>query len=176
LKEKKIDNSKYANIPSISMRVLMTIIDWGILLAILIVFEIIPITSILVFFRAISNFNFEFFNIMKIISWIITPIFTLGAVFIIYYYVVVWPIKHNGQTFGMEFTQTKMIIITDDEKGITRPMNETDLKLNIKRFLWSILDFSFWGLVGLIAMWKNKNNQSLGEKFTKTLVISEKNK
>ncbi len=174
VKDKSITVSKFANIPTIGKRILMTIIDWGILFLITLVFEIIPLIMILIYFQAISNYNFNLVKIMKIISWVITPLFSMGLIFAIFYYVVVYPIKHNGQTLGMGVTKAKMVIIIDEEKGVTRPLEKDDLKLSTKRFLWSILDFSFWGIVGLIAIWRNNNNQTLSEKFTKTLVIGEK--
>ncbi|MBN1327942.1 MAG: RDD family protein [Candidatus Heimdallarchaeota archaeon] len=176
MNENKDEKSKIVNIPSIKKRVLMTIIDWGILFLIFLVLEIIPMILLITYLQTIFNFNFDLAYIIKIISWVITPIFTLGVLFVIYYYIVIWPIKHGGQTLGMKYTGTKMVIITDDEHESIRPITNEDLKLGVKRFLWSVLDFTFWGLVGLIVIWKSKNNQSLSEKFTNTLVVLEKNK
>ncbi|MHA1221295.1 MAG: RDD family protein, partial [Candidatus Heimdallarchaeota archaeon] len=159
---------------TVKQRIFATLIDWAAVIVIVLVFELIPIIVSIIFLVALSNSNLELVNTMSIISYFVYPLFTAGALVVIFLYFVKLPVRLESRTFGMSIVNVKIVMFIHDTMGTTRAISKDDLSINIKRFFLGLIDSLFWGLIGLILIIKSPNNQCLADRVTKTLIVQEK--
>ena len=90
-----------------------------------------------------------------------------------FYYLVFWPIKHEGQTIGKKFKKIRIMIVEDLETGIIRKMGKGDTGVILLRLVFSVVDAFLFGLVGLYLINSDPNRQRFGDQQAKTVVIFE---
>jgi len=87
------------------------------------------------------------------------------------YYMVFWQIRHEGQTIGKRFKRIRVMIIEDLDEGKIRRMAKNDTGVALLRLVFSIIDFLFFGLVGVYLINSNPNRQRFADQQAKTIVI-----
>jgi uncharacterized RDD family membrane protein YckC len=95
-------------------------------------------------------------------GWLIASVITVAVYF---WYWVVRPKGHRGQTFGMQLFGLHII---SKEGG---PASTTQL---LVRGILLIIDTLFWGLVGLITILCSKYRQRIGDHAAGTLVVDRR--
>ncbi|MBD3189324.1 MAG: hypothetical protein GF308_01705 [Candidatus Heimdallarchaeota archaeon] len=92
------------------------------------------------------------------------------------YYVIFWPIRHEGQTIGKRMQKIRIMVVEDLEKGKIRRMEKGDLGVILMRLIFSVVDGLFFGLVGLYLMNNDPNCQRFADQQAKTVVIKDEKK
>jgi uncharacterized RDD family membrane protein YckC len=149
-------------------RVMATLVDFLIMLGFLVVVYLIPI--VLQIINASVNSNA--LRITVIVLWIIFSVVAFAGII---YYFFIWPVKHNGQTIGKKFQKIRIMVVKDLSRGSVRPMTKGDFSINFNRTITLIIDYFFFGLVGIFLINDDVNNRRFGDKIAGTVVVSEKN-
>ena len=89
------------------------------------------------------------------------------------YYLIWWPIKHEGQTVGKKVKKIRITIVEDLNNGKIRRMTEGDIGVMLLRLVFSVVDRLFFWLVGLYLINNNPNRQRFADQQAKTVVISD---
>ena len=93
------------------------------------------------------------------LGWVIATVIALAVYF---WYWVLRPLGHDGQTFGMQLLRLR-VISKDDGRASMGQL--------LVRAVFLIVDTLFFGLVGLITMVCSRYRQRVGDHVAGTLVI-----
>jgi uncharacterized RDD family membrane protein YckC len=93
------------------------------------------------------------------IGWLVATIIALAAYF---YYWVLWPYSHHGQTIGMRLFHLRII---------SKDGNRASMMQLLVRGVLLIVDTLVFGLVGLITMACSKYHQRVGDHLAHTVVV-----
>ncbi|MFW9923221.1 MAG: RDD family protein [Candidatus Thorarchaeota archaeon] len=176
-----------ADLATFNERLIAGIIDWLIVAAIILVCEIIPsifnwiATGILA--KAAANpFDPNYANwintaaALAIVATILYVILNLIMVLVNLVYFVWIPTRKNGQTFGKKMRKIQVALIEDEAKGKVRPLEKGDLMPALLRWLLFVVDGIAFGLVGWYFINESPDNQRLGDRIAKTVVINYQEK
>lgn len=158
-----------APLATLVQRIIAAIIDGLIANVILFVCYIIPI--ILAIVAAVAGINW-----LAVLNGFLWFLFSIAGIAAVLYYYIMWPAKHEGQTFGKKFQKIKIMVVEDLQKGKIRPVTPEDKMIMAKRYLFGIVDGLFGGLVGLYFISNDPNNQRFGDQQAGTVVIQAEEK
>ena len=113
----------------------------------------------------------ELFIIVLSIGGVISILLCIGFDI---YYLIWWPVKHEGQTVGKKIKKIRIADVEDIENGKIRKMTDGDIGVILLRLVFSVADGLLFWLVGLYLINSDPNRQRFADQQAKTVVISDK--
>ena len=107
-------------------------------------------------------------NAVIISMWCVCTI--IGLVCTVIYFTFM-PLNKKRGTIGQRVIKIRVQVINDLEKNDYRPIQKEDTFMLFKRTLLGIIDVLFFGIVGIILIINDENNQSLADRITGTIVL-----
>jgi len=115
-------------------------------------------------------------DVYVIVLSIAGVLFAVSGFIVAIYYVIAWPVRHEGQSIGKKFQKIRLMVVEDLETGKIRTMTKGDIGTNLLRLVFSIVDALVFGLVGLYIMNNDPNRQRFADQQAKTVVIKDEGK